>query len=996
MSPIKIKAIIIVATLFQFTASAQWRIEDFRSPDNEYRSQTWYHWQNGHISKEAIKADLESMKDVGLGGFYLFTSAEGIPSGPIKYMTEEWFDAYHYAGNEAKRLGLEMGVVNGSGWSVSGGPWVKPEDSMQEVAWTETILKGPSHFDGNLAEPIPCLGFERDMQKDPVKNRRYYVPRDQLVGHYHDIVILAFPTPEGEENGRPYHINGWWGKAGYSKMSFWNIDETETPIGDVIDLDDIINLSGYVGEDGRLIWDVPEGTWTVLRIGYQPTGTSNHPAAEGGSGLEVDKLSSSALDKYWSASTERLLKGSEEVRRILIDSYEAGLQNWTAGFEKEFMRRMGYDPKPYLPTIAGRVIESTRVTEQFLWDYRKVISDLLNENFYDHFATLSHQHGVQLAIEPYGQFGNTDEFSTGENADILAGEFWAGENGGSTNRTTMKLASSLSNIYGKEIVGAEAFTNSGKVFEIYPGMLKTQGDYYYCLGMNQIWLHSYVLDPYERIPGMTLGSYGTHFNRRNTWWNYSRPWFDYQARCQYMLRQGESIRDILYYMGEDAPVRPPKSETLNPAIPIGYDFDFCGGSDILQSLKAGKGTVTTPSGKVYKLLVVKSQKYLRLSVLKDLLSLVSKGAIVYLEAPMGSPSLGDEEKELRELVSKVWKNSSRNIINHGQGKIYSNALLKDILNANRVIPDLEVTLPENYKTENTVYPEGPVVFTHKKSENTDIYFISNQQVNTSIEPTLTFSVKRKTPEIWDPKDGSSRPVDNYWMTSDGRIQMRLPLEESGSVFVVFKKPYIKPSRTQLREEKADKKSISLSENWSIALAPGFSGPGKSLSINTLSDLSQSQDPDVKYHSGEIVYNNSFNLNDLEGNRFILDLGKVAILAKIKINGQDVGTTWCEPHRIDLSEYVKEGENTLEITVVNLLFNRLAGDLLLPEDCEWTTETGSTAEGYSLFRIPQWVIDGKDSPTGRKTFATWKWPYMKDKSIPPSGLIGPVTITATPI
>ena len=932
---------------------SQWKPGEFAAPPDEYKAWTWYHWQNGHIDKDEVKADLKSMKEVGLGGFYLFNSAEGVPPGPVTYMTPRWWDIYRETAAEAERLGLGMGVMNGAGWSVSGGPWVKPEDSMKEVAWTQTLVTGPGWFEGTLPEPLPCLGLERDMRKDPVQNRRYYVPREQVAGHFRDIVVLAFPTPEKMEDGSPYHIKGWWDKAGFTKMTTWIPDETSSPENSVVSPGDIIDLTGRVGPDGSVSWEIPEGEWTILRIGYQHTGRRNHPAAEGGSGLEVDKLSAAAVTRFWEASPARLLEEAGNVSTVLIDSYEAGHQNWTEGFENEFIKRMGYDPRPFLPAVAGFIIGGTQETERFLWDYRKVISDLLNENFYDRFATLCHQSGKKLAIEPYGQFGNTDEFSTGSSADILAGEFWAGESAGSTYRTTVKLASSLSHVYGKEIVGAEAFTNGGRIFEVYPGMLKTQGDYYFCLGMNQVWLHSFVHDPYGKIPGMTLGFYGTHFNRRNTWWKYSRPWFEYLSRCQYMLRQGKSACDILYYMGEDAPSRPPKTEDLVPAIPEGYDYDFCGGSQILSELKVDKGVVTAPGGKSYKIIVVSSRGHLRPAALERMEALSKAGALIY------SGTTG--------------KN------------------LEDCLKDNGILPDLEVTFPEGFKAGETRYPGGPVVFTHRSWKSSEVYFISNQQPHTAVDPALLFNVKGLSPEIWNPEDGSVEAVRDYETAGDGRIRVRLHLEESGSAFVVFRNPAdggspgIKAPQTRAED------SVPVTGPWEVSLLPGLSGEGKSFSTSVLSNLSDSDDPDIRYFSGEIVYRNSVKIRKSGGRRYVLDLGGVSALAVVKINGKEVGTLWHEPYRTDITEYIRKGRNDLEIKVVNLLYNRVAGDLLLPEDREWTSETGSTATGSSLTGIPQWVKDGEDSPTGRKTFTTWDWPYMKDKPLPKSGLLGPVLI-----
>ena len=952
--------------------------QEFVSPSSEYRVATYYHWQNGHIGRESIKKDLESMKDVGIGSFYLFNTAEGVPAGPVPYMSKEWWKMYRYLSREAARQGLEMGVMNGAGWGVSGGPWVQPEDAMQEVVWT--ALCGPLRFDGKLKEPTPCVGLERDFQRNPVRNRRYFVPRDFLAGHYHDIAVLAFPTPEGEIRGEPYQISGLKAKTGHSLMSVWNIDENEAPEADIVHPENIIDLTHKMREDGGLEWDVPDGRWTIVRIGYQPTGKQNHPSPVEGRGLEVDKLSSKALDRYWKESTLKLMKGAPKLSGVLIDSYEAGYQNWTPGFEENFKKRMGYDPGHWLLTLTGRVVGGTRDTERFLWDYRKVISELLQENYYNHFADLCHSNGVEFAIEPYGQFGNIDELSNGELADILVGEFQAGEKPRSFTRYTVKLASSLSHIYGKEVVGAEAFTNSGRIFTLSPASLKTQTDYYFCQGMNQVWLHSFVHDPYEKAPGLTLGTYGGHFNRRNTWWKYSKPWFDYLSRCQYMLRQGRSKNDILYYMGEDAPARPPRTEDLEPSLPAGYDYDVCGGSRILSLLNAGEGVVTAPSGSEYRLLVVRPQKYMRLHILQRILSLAGAGAIVYMEPPQGTPGFDSDEAALKQLVNTVWGEKSNGAINYGKGKIYSSDSLEDILKDNDVMPDLMV---EN--------GEGKVLFTHRTDGDGNIFFVCNQMPKTDVAPVLTFNIKGKRPEIWDPKDGSIRSAKEFELAEDGRIRVRLQLEASGSAFVVFKKaigsvPGITPAR-----DPGQRDTLLLENDWQVSLLPGLSREGMHFRTDSLFNLSASLDPRIKYHSGEILYSNNFKVEDTTSRRFVLDLGEVAVLAKLRVNGIDAGTLWCEPFRADISAFLHPGENGLEVKVVNLLYNQLAGDLLLPEDCEWTTETGSTASGYSLYKIPQWVVDGKDSPTGRRTFVTWRWPFMKDKGLPASGLEGPVRI-----
>ena len=116
-----------------------------------------------------------------------------------------------------------------------------------------------------------------------------------------------------------------------------------------------------------------------------------------------------------------------------------------------------------------------------------------------------------------------------------------------------------------------------------------------------------------------------------------------------------------------------------------------------------------------------------------------------------------------------------------------------------------------------------------------------------------------------------------------------------------------------------------------------------------------------------------------------------IIAKVFVNGKLAGTLWKYPFSIDVTDALKKGNNDVKIDVANLWVNRIIGDQKLPEDCEWTTNTGSTAKGLGLTKVPDWVIEGKESPTGRKAFVGWKWEHFETMEPLPSGLVGPVII-----
>ncbi|MCP4312678.1 MAG: hypothetical protein GY790_15560 [Bacteroidetes bacterium] len=979
------------------TTDCEWSEEDFKTPPHSAKTQVWYHWMNGHFSKEFITKDLEAMAAMGIGGFRVFNAAEGTPPGSATFFGEEWWETFIHTKKEAKRLGLEMCVMNCPGWATSGGPWNKPENAMQEVVCTEEQLTGPSEFQGRLSIPKPVLGLERDMKRDTVINQRYYMPRDHVKGHYHDIALLAFPTPKGELEGKPYRINMWWYKAGYKKMARYVRDKRKAPEEEVIRLNEIIDLTDKLDENGNLQWNVPQGNWTILRVGYQPTGRSNHPAPKGGKGLEVDRMSVKAVDIHWNESVMKMLQageggGKSPLTSITIDSYEAGHQNWTQGFEKQFEKMSGYDIRYYLPAIAGRVVESTEVSEDFLWDFRKTVSDLIVENYYKRFQTLAHENWVRFACEGYGNFGNTDDFSTGKYVDVPTSEFWAykpNNHGGIS-----KLSSSMAHIYGRKLVGAEAFTGAPeKIFETSPRDIKAQGDWYYCKGINQYWLHGYTNSPFKQKPGLVLGSYGSHFNRHNTWWEYSKGWFDYMARCQYMLQEGNPANDVLYYVGEDAPVDPEGHDKLHPAIPLNYDYDFCN-RDILESLSVVDGKLVLPNGLEYAVLTVLKSEHIRPEVLRVLRKLIKQGAVVVASKPTRVPSLYDTDAanaELQKLTAELWgKIDGKKVFKnkYGKGAIYSTESILEACKDYNILPDFDYTLENAEEYGPTFFPGNGMEFIHRKTAKADIYFVSNQHYKAKTIKAK-FRIADKLPELWDAETGETVIAPEYKKLDDGRIEVTLRMEEAGSVFVVFRKALTADSLSGYKEAKMTG-TLTFTNPWNVS----FDGAGapEPMVMPELTDISKHDADDVKYFSGTIFYENQINVDEMkEGTKMILDLGEVNVAAEIFVNGKSAGLLWKRPFSIDITDALKIGKNDIKVNVANLWINRVVGDQELPEDCEWTTNTGSTAKGLGLAKIPDWVIEGKESPTGRKAFVGWKWEHIKGKELLPSGLIGPVSI-----
>ena len=978
---------------------SEWAASQFKNPKDESKIQVWYHWINGHLSKDGITKDLEAMKDVGIGGFTNFNVGEGTVPGNAPVYSEEWWDFFSHLKKEAKRLGLEMGVMNSPGWSASGGPWNTPDNAMQEVVWTEKQLVGPVKFSEQLSIPMPGLGLSRDMKRDTIINQRYYMPRNITKGYYNDIALLAFPTPKSELEGeKPYKITKWWHKAGYSKLKKPYVRDTRTtPETEIVNLNEIIDITDKLDSEGKLKWDVPEGNWTILRVGYQPTGRSNHPAPLGGKGLEVDKMSVKAVDIHWNESVMKMVNAGGEnlkdvISLVIIDSYEAGHQNWTTGFEKEFIKESGYDITRFLPAIAGRVVGSTDETENFLWDFRRTISDMVNENYYKRFQTLAHENGLTFGAEHYGNFGNTDDFDAGKYVDIPANEFWA--NGTNTHGGITKLSSSIAHIYGRKKVGSEAFTgNPARIFETNPRDIKAQGDWMFAKGINMFWLHGYTHSPYIQEPGLGLGTYGSHFHRRNTWWNYSHTWIDYLNRCQYMLQQGNPHNDILLFPGEDAAVDAKLVEGIRPVIPFGYDYDFCN-RDILEKAKVINGKLVLPNGLEYSMLVLEDSEHIRPEILQIVTKLVKEGAVLVASKPTRIPTLSNYDTEIQELNKQtdiLWgKADGKTITQHklGKGVVYWGKPIEEVFEEQNIALDFQFKVESANEYGVTLFPGNGMEFIHRRTEQTDVYFVSNQHYKPKTIKAK-FRVAFKLPELWNADTGEVITAHEYRKLDDGRMEVTLRMEEAGSVFVVFRKALIEERANNFKPAKEIDK-LTFTTPWNVS----FDGAGapETIVMEELMDIAKHEATDVKYFSGTISYENQINVDKLkEGTKMILDLGEVNVAAKVFVNGKSVGLLWKRPFTLDITDTLKTGKNEIKVDVANLWVNRIIGDQELSEDSEWTTNTGSTAKGMGLAKIPDWVIVGKESPTGRKAFVGWKWDHIKGKELLPSGLIGPVSI-----
>lgn len=728
--------------------------DGFRNPPASARPHTWWHWMNGNVTREGITADLEAMKEAGIGGAQMFTVDQGIPAGPAGYAGPKWRELTAHAVREAGRLGIELCLHNCAGWSSSGGPWIKPEDAMQVLAWSEKKVEGPQTLDETLPQPQAPQVYSK-------------------VPYYRDIAVFAYRTPA--DSARP---NDFLARTGVVRGDGLQPDLTDGP---GIPKGEILNLTDRLTPDGHLNWNVPDGSWTILRMGHVPTGKDNHPAPPEGDGLEVDKLSREALDKHWAGLMAKVIADAgplagKVLNNSLIDSYEVGSQNWTPRFREEFRKRRGYDPLPFLPTVAGVTVESKEITERFLWDLRRTIADLYADNYYGHFAELCHRAGLKFSTEPYGN-GGFEDLQAGSKADIPMGEFWIG----GAAMETAHLAASVAHVNGKPIVGAESFTADevrGRWLEE-PYGIKALGDLAFCEGINRYIFHRYAAQPWVDVrPGMTMGPWGTHLDRTQTWWSEAKEWLRYVARSQYLLQQGRFVADVCYFTGEDAPVTLPGRRGLRPALPQGYDFDGCDAAAV-RSMTVRDGRVTLPSGMSYAVLVLPESTFMTPGMARKIRDLVAAGATVIGPKPLHTPSLSGypaSEAELATVASSLWGGGAPGTRTYGKGRLLVGIPLESALPAFGIRPDFEFA-PHSLGTK--------LIDIHRKIGDADVYFVSNQNYR-STRARCTFRVAGRTPELWHADTGRIEEAPAY-QESNGRTSVDLSFDPAESVFVVFRK-----------------------------------------------------------------------------------------------------------------------------------------------------------------------------------------------------------------
>jgi hypothetical protein len=597
---------------------------------------------------------------------------------------------------------------------------------------------------------------------------------DTVRSRYFRLVALGEGTLGEVALNRTARIADWEFKSNLAYQVGKQVEiPSETGASEAIDPDRVVDITRSMDPAGRLRWQPPAGAWLILRLGYTTTAHLNVAASIAGTGLESDKLDPEATELSFDNTVGRVLDAvgplaGKSFRHVEIDSYEAGMQNWTADFPEEFLERAGYDITPYLPVLTGRVVRDAAVSERFLFDFRSVQAGMMADYYYGRMGELVEAHDLDLYVEGYGQ-GMFDELEVSGRAEIPMTEFWV-RTPWTPNRS-VKVVASAANVYGKPVVAAESFTGEEQTSRWlgYPYAFKAEGDYMFSLGQNQILFHRYAHQPHATaVPGMAMGPWGIHFERTTTWFEHSKPWLDYLARSQHLLRQGHSVADVLYFTGE----RPPTlAQWIRPAMPPGYDYDHIDARALMERVTINDGDFVLPEGNRYRLLVLPdSLSAMTPELMRTLEDYIDEGASVMGPRPEYSLSLRgypETETELRRMAERLWSPPA-----DGSAGVFPVQPLE------RVLDDLGVAPDFSYTSAN---PDAAISWKHRKLRAGDLYFIGNRQRR--VEQLLaSFRVTGGAPQIWDAETGE-RMTAAVFAAEHGRTRVPLRLQPAGSLFV---------------------------------------------------------------------------------------------------------------------------------------------------------------------------------------------------------------------
>jgi alpha-L-rhamnosidase len=881
-----IELLILVAALV-CSAQAQ-NIADmqrgFEHPPDDTRIMMRWWWFGPAVAKPELEREMRVMKEGGIGGFEvqpvyplsLDDPAKGIRNFP--FLSDEYLDSLRFVSAKARELGMRMDLTLGSGWPF-GGPQVSINDAAGMLR-TERVK------------------VDHNSRTVPIPN-----------------------TGAGEQLLATFLVR---------------------PRGETIDPESIRELTEV--RDGLVQLPALDGPGEVLFFISSRTGMMVKRPAIGGEGFVLDHLSRNATDLYLNKVGDRLLQafGSTPPYAIFSDSLEVYNQDWTSDFLSEFKARRGYDLKPLLPALVADIGPQT---EAVRYDWGRTITELLNKRFLAPVHAWSQRNRTLFRMQDYGI--PAAAISSNAYVDLPEGE-------GSQWKIVRasRWASSASHLYGRPVTSSETWTwLHSPVFRATPLDMKAEADLHFLEGINQLIGHGWpYTPPAVDYPGWRFYAAAV-FDEKNPWWIAMPDIAAYLQRVSFLLRQGQPANDVAFYLpNSDAYARFSPGhvhlidtlrelvgdDVIPRVLEAGYNFDFFDDESLKQLGQVEKGQLGLGPNQ-YRVVILPGVERIPLETMKTLESFARNGGIVIAtrRLPARVPGLHAsqaEQTQLREITERLFTGASP----LGHFAANENHDLSTMLNS---------LLPQDV----ALFPAASDVgFIHRHATQGEIYFLANTG---NMPQTLqaTFRVSGMQVERWDPLSGRVWPVTAATRSASGTtVTLSLAPYES-AVLVFSNRTLPRTSNRSAAAVSAAVEPMDLSNGWQVTF--GISGAtngeahGDSITLDHL--RSWTEDEGTRYFSGQATYLKTFSLpaaSSQPGVSVRLDFGPgqpvpvqpikagmqtwfdapVREAAVVYVNDQRAGAIWCAPYALDVTRFLRAGENRLRIVVGNLAINYMAG------------------------------------------------------------------------
>jgi hypothetical protein len=915
----------------------------------------WW-WLGNIVTEDGLRSEIKKYADAGLGGLEItpIYGVRGEEDQFIQYLSPKWVDRFSFVLAEAKRLGMEIDMNHGTGWPM-GGPWVMPDDTCKYLAHqTFTVKPGEQVKDPIVMNDpglVAFVGRKRvsiSQLKEPFGDnpdlQEMAIDQLRMPGPLKLVALMAYP-----EQGAP------------------------------------LNLTDKVSADGKLDWTAPNdaGSWTLYALFQGLHSRMVKRAAPGDEGHVPDHLSAEAMGHYF-AKFDEALKGRDlsGFRAFFNDSYEVddgtrGEANFTPKFFEEFKRRRGYDIRDHLPALfATRASdENSRV----LCDYRETISDLLLDNFTGTWHAWAAKYGKVVRNQSHGSPANVLDLYAA--VDIPETEGFGGSQNELRERVSMMYASSAAHVTGKRLASSETCTWLDDHFLTTLGHAKQRVDQTLLAGINHIFYHGTTYSPPgEPWPGFLFYA-AVEFDTANSWWDDFSALNKYIERCQSFLQAGRPDNDVLLYapFHDDWMVRGngtmphykingrfPAQDVGEQLLKAGYTFDFI--SDrLLRDVTFADGKLHA-GGNTYRAVVLPETKYLPLATMENLLDLVKQGAVLVVNKSLpadvpGWSDLDQRRAKLKTLVDALRKNEAdksdgESITIYGAG--------------GRVIEGTDVPrMLSRAGIKRETLAESKIQFLRRNLDGNSVYFLVNQNSKPIDDWVTLATAKSASAVIFDPLTGRSgrAPVRK---SADQGMQVYLQLAPGQSrVVELSDKAFDGPPWAHRRTAGEPQ---SLGGTWTVSFTKG--GPELPAEVQTgeLRSWTEFGGDQVKVFSGTAKYTLKFAKPQAVSGAWRLNLGRVAESCRVSLNGKELGTLIAPPFSIEIPADQLLEQNTLEVSVSNLMANRIAD----------MDRRGSTWKRFYNANV------AARDPTNRgagNVFSAANWTPRE------SGLIGPVTLTA---